>query len=99
MFFVFQFDNGVTFNLSPVAHVYKPRRQNSHSPEQTFKEKGAGNGCVWQSHIFYTNIFKVKKIYSTSQIESLTPYKRVHQVGLISLSYNWVILNNENNHV
>ena len=38
----------------------KVRRQNSHSPEPTFKEKGAGIVCVGQSHIFYSNIFKVR---------------------------------------
>ena len=42
----------------------KLRRQKSHSPEPTFKEKGGGIVYVWQSHIFYTNIFKVKKMYS-----------------------------------
>ena len=61
MFFVFQFNNGFMFNLSPVSMSIKVRRQNSHSPEPTFKEKGAGIVCVWQSDIFYSNIFKVRK--------------------------------------
>ena len=81
----------------------KVRRHKSRSPEPLIKEKGACIVCVWQSQIYYTNIFKGKKrLFQNSvtvKIKSLTPYKRLHQVGFISLSYNWVILNDENNQV